>query len=266
MDKKLGKIIDMAWKHFNNFRNETIYINKELNNEQEVKKLIPNPSIPILWFGDLEEYTKSEKKIVTIAINPSNIEFKENNKSNSFSFVRYKGGEAIYNKEKLDINDKKVYCEILNRYFKDKPYRTWFNFYERILKYVEGSYYIDKAKNVAIHIDIQTPLSTEPTWGNIKDNDIKAKISSEGMEIWKSLMEYLKPDIALVSINQQTLNSAFNITMDKCTKEFKGTGNNYIREYKKNELTIISGVNMKGMPFGGMKEEFIKECFESIIK
>lgn len=264
MDKRLNGIIDMTWEHFNKFREQTINIEK--NENKEVKKLVPEQSIPILWFGDLEGYMKSERKVVTIAINPSNIEFKRSNKSKSFSFFRFKGGEEIYNKDKLNDNDKKFYYEILNRYFKDEPYKLWFNYYERILKYIQCSYYIGEGKNVAIHIDIQTPLSTEPTWGNIKDNDIKAKISSEGMEIWESLMEYLKPDIALVSINQQTLNSAFNISMDKCTKEFKGIGNNYIREYKKDKLTIISGLNMKGMPFGGMKEEFIKECLESIIK
>ena len=31
--------------------------------------------VPILWFGDMDAYWESEKKIVTVAVNPSKLEF-----------------------------------------------------------------------------------------------------------------------------------------------------------------------------------------------
>lgn len=34
-----------------------------------------DPSIPILYFGDLTAYENSPKRIVTVALNPSNVEF-----------------------------------------------------------------------------------------------------------------------------------------------------------------------------------------------
>ena len=32
---------------------------------------VVNPSIPILWFGDMKAYEESELKIVTVGLNPS---------------------------------------------------------------------------------------------------------------------------------------------------------------------------------------------------
>jgi hypothetical protein len=38
--------------------------------------IVPN-SIPIVWFGNVERYFKSELKIITVSLNPSDIEFKK---------------------------------------------------------------------------------------------------------------------------------------------------------------------------------------------
>ena len=46
------------------------------------------PSLPVLYFGDIKSYLKSEYKVVTAALNPSDIEFK-NSKEDEPSFFRF---------------------------------------------------------------------------------------------------------------------------------------------------------------------------------
>lgn len=50
------------------------YINKSFN-QIKLKAPITNPSIPVLYFGDLEVFKKSSIKIITVGLNPSHKEF-----------------------------------------------------------------------------------------------------------------------------------------------------------------------------------------------
>ena len=54
-------IIDKTFKYFYKFKDDDIVV---------------NPSLPILYFGDLKAYNESNRKILTVVINPSNNEFK----------------------------------------------------------------------------------------------------------------------------------------------------------------------------------------------
>ena len=38
---------------------------------------VVRPSIPILFFGDSEAYERSERRIITVGLNPSRLEFPE---------------------------------------------------------------------------------------------------------------------------------------------------------------------------------------------
>ena len=60
MDKILSDIINEYWCDYT---------------AHQEKKYIVSPSIPIIWFGDIEKYMRSKLKVVTIALNPSNREF-----------------------------------------------------------------------------------------------------------------------------------------------------------------------------------------------
>jgi hypothetical protein len=64
-------------KHMNT-KNEIIKLLKKCEEHYEVykdKKYIVKSSIPILFFGNIEEYFSSKIKIVTAATNPSDKEF-----------------------------------------------------------------------------------------------------------------------------------------------------------------------------------------------
>ena len=99
-------------------------LNRSLTHYRTVKqyKEVVSPAIPIVYFGNTEQYFKSKIKIVTVGKNPSFIEFcrNENQPYSFFRFPKWKAHE--------DLN------QALDSYFENKPYENWFNSYEAILK------------------------------------------------------------------------------------------------------------------------------------
>jgi len=66
MDKKISQLFE---KFIDDFLNK--------NDNALCNKHIVKNSIPIVYFGNSEEYKRSKRKIVTIGLNPSNNEFSE---------------------------------------------------------------------------------------------------------------------------------------------------------------------------------------------
>jgi hypothetical protein len=92
------------------------------------EKFMVIPSIPVLHFGDLKKFQKSKRKIVTVGLNPSLVEFEEN---------------------RFTINDGSG-CSItelenaLSNYFTMNPYSRWFNrSFEKFLQAFDASFYGD---------------------------------------------------------------------------------------------------------------------------
>tara|TARA_B100001173_G_scaffold279910_1_gene262995 strand:- start:2607 stop:3527 length:921 start_codon:yes stop_codon:yes gene_type:complete len=184
------KLLKKCEEHYELFKNKEIVL------DQIKKKYVVKQSIPILFFGDIEEYFSSKIKIVTAALNPSDKEFIDEDS---------KPIDRFPEKNKKDNN-----YTALKNYFKKKnnPYRDWFDeSFEPILEGIKSSYYSDKKgfSNRAIHTDICSPLATSPTWTDLnKDNRKDAdKLKKVGQEIWKELIEIIKPDIILVSVEEK---------------------------------------------------------------
>lgn len=155
-------------------------------NKNKTQEYIVNPSIPILFFGDLESYQKEKTKIITVGLNPSNTEFRLN-KEDNYSYVRFPDYDgSIYSLEKS-----------LNNYFKNVPYKRWFNSLEPLLNGIGYSFFPNKFNKV-IHTDICSPLATEPTWSKL-DNEITIYLQESGIDIWLKLIDELKPDIIIIS-------------------------------------------------------------------
>ena len=125
-------------------------------NKQNLHYVV-KPAIPIVWFGNMEKYESSPKKIVTIGINPSWKEFEEPR----FDMVDLTSDNAI---DKLR--------NTLNLYFEYNPY-DWFNNFEKVLPTLDASYYEKKATNTAIHIDIYSAIATNPIWRYLSDDEKK---------------------------------------------------------------------------------------------
>ena len=190
MDKKDPKELK-----FNNLIKKTIIHFNQFKNRNWVVK----PSIPILFFGNLENYKNSKLKIITVALNPSDKEFPITGKPR-FSFCP----------QNLTDEDVNQYIQTLSDYFEKsddhEPYDLWFNKQtERIMNEMNASYYIG-FKHMALHTDLCSPIATSPTWGDlektISSEDYK-QLKEEGYEIWLELMKLLKPDILLVSVDKK---------------------------------------------------------------
>ncbi len=148
---------------------------------------VVNPSLPILYFGDLDEYLTSPLKVVTVGKNPSDNEFRIK-RTDPYSFCRFKRWKP----HRANLIDT------LNPYFREAPL-SWFSCYEPVLNGMGCSYYSDKVNNRALHTDICSPIATNPTWSELNPSQ-QASLYLTGNKIWYQLIEELQPDILLVSV------------------------------------------------------------------
>lgn len=230
------------------------------------EEFVVRPSIPIIWFGDMDAYKKSDLKVVTVALNPSDREFKKSRSSDDISFFRFPRGEEIFNEDKLTENSCDVLYETLSNYFKTDPY-DWFDHFEKPLKCIGASYKTGtNIENIAIHIDAYTPVATAPTWGRLTKEQ-RQKISpdrGDTIKLFQSFLEYLSPDVILYSVSKDELYNIFGIdAKDDLEKEYGKKGCN-ISTYKYNNCLIISGRNFRGDPFSGFTDEFVSDTMEKI--
>ena len=152
--------------------------------------------IPILFFGDLKAYLASEKKIITVGLNPSDKEFTEERFNTQSNFLK----------------NPEDYLGSLSKYFKCNPYTGWFSSYDNLLKEFGSSFYSEE-KNTALHTDFITPLATSPTWTKLSKDILSEEtcnnIFVSGNKIWQLLIDILKPDFILGAIGQKHIKKAF---------------------------------------------------------
>lgn len=205
-------------------------------------------SIPIFWFGDLDQYSKSHIKIVTVGLNPSYKEFTEERFERS----------AIKSFYKRHMKVEQGYYKTLNGYFMLCPYEKWFANFEKVLR-MFGSSYGGKMKgglqfqNCALHIDLMSPFATYPTWGNLCD-DMQKRFKDETKGLFKELILLLKPDLIIISCSEELIGSVFRgVSKIKATGVLSKYvyGFNWAPRAKCHSVKVICGRNMRGTPFGG---------------
>lgn len=168
---------------------------------------VVNPSIPILYFGDLRAYAASALKIVTVGLNPSNVEFE-----------RQRFGIEV--QRCLEPNTLE---QALCGYFQLRPYSRWFDrAFETLLQPLGASFYGARypsrpppwwraQPNTALHTDIGTPLATDPTWSKLP-TEAKARLQATGRSLWMHLIKALEPDLILISVAPQHLKLLGNVS------------------------------------------------------
>ena len=209
---------------------------------------VVSPSIPVVWFGDIEKYQRSPKRILTIALNPSLKEFPQLPALPRFKIVDFSGSDAI-----------DALYTTLNHYFYDNPY-NWFDKYNRLMSVLNCSYggkYGDKS-NTAIHIDIYTAIATDPTFGPLTTSQ-KALI--QNTSLFNELFDLLNPDVTLISVNQVVFGQNFGDWNLTHTFPFPG---GKIKGYTKQNNKLIFGTNCRGLPFGGIPESDAKNAIATI--
>lgn len=230
-------------KEFNHIIQD--YIN-DFVRKQSLQYVV-KPSIPIVWFGDLEKYWQSKKKTVTVALNPSRNEFS----SSRFDIVDLHSANAT---EKL--------TKTLNNYFRWNPYR-WFRDFERILAMVGASYYENRSENIAVHIDIYSAIATDPIWSGLSPFQ-KKKICRT--DLFERLLEALNPDIILFSANQKVFHEIFyQFKCEKCAEDIHGKKGFFIRKYRFGDKILFSGRNLRGQPFGGLNDFEVQATMGALL-
>lgn len=257
-----------------------LYINKCWKDFLKKKSLsvVCNPSIPILWFGNYDEYVSSEKKILTVGLNPSSMEFKEKRSSTVFDVnIRFPAASTLVNKSVLTQQKIDLYKRAMNEYFSiGTDYWTWFESFENILSAFNASY---KLANIhrAIHVDIYTPIATNPTWGGLKKAHAKDKqaLLQNTEYNFEDFVDYLNPDIIIVSANADVVYNTFcnsqnqpctKINSDACLPQFEKPYYPYIRGYHLDNNRILIWVkNCRGKPLRGMNKTDINYRIQQIM-
>jgi len=108
----MESLIDEAWR---------------LYHESGPDSPVVKPSIPIVYFGDRERYLRSPIRVSTVALIPSRKEFPDADR-----FARFRPAETVYSGI-LDGRYRDEYVGALNAYFREKPSRSWFGWFEEVL-------------------------------------------------------------------------------------------------------------------------------------
>ena len=227
--------------------------------------VIPQNIIPIHWFGNRKAYKKSTVRVVTVGLNPSDKEFRENDNmpfSTKLRFPLYKKGKP----ETLEL--------ALNDYFKANPY-SWFKHFECVLNGMGVSYYdCQEYPYHALHTDICTPWATDPTWSKLSNKE-REELYAEGHKQWLNLIAKLKPDVIIASVARDYLAKLGIIDTQKefCKFDLTKDGKKRKRpemvwKYEFNGIPFING-RTRNTPFGSLSKEskhFVGEQIKKLMK
>jgi hypothetical protein len=160
-----------------------------------------SPSIPILYFGDYEAFRKSDRRIVTVGLNPGAIGFPENDPWQKF---------PAYNKSNS-------YQKAWNQYFQiERPKEQWFSDLDCMLHGFDASFYNGQT-NTALHTDLLSPVATAKPWSKLTSS-VKKELSEKGMHLWHDLISFLEPHIILISVAEQHLQKiSFGLVQEQQT-------------------------------------------------
>lgn len=229
------------------------------NDNPLCKGCIVKDSIPIVHFGNLENYQNSMRRILTIGLNPSNNEFTEKR----FEIIDFKKGNERDNIERLHST--------LNKYFEVNPYNKWFYNNEFVLNVLGATYYENPVYDTgfenydkAVHIDIYSSIATDPTWGKLNGS---VKSEMQNIVLFSELLQYLNPDIILVSFNRDIFNQCF-YEYDFAEARFQNKDSPtqfYLKKYVHSSGTqLLWGYNYKGKAFA-LSHSFIKDNVPEMI-
>ena len=217
-------------------------------------------TIPIERFGNKPLYESSKIRIVTVGLNPSGKEFRNNNEEQfrtDLRFPDYKGNDTLNT--------------AYNNYFKNNPY-SWFKSFECILNGLDASYYSEKGMpNRVLHTDICSPWATDPTWSKLPNQEKKNLMENEhGFEQWKQLIRQLKPDIILFSIPEEYIKK---LDLENERSVFVTISNDKKGVPRKKSVVIEKGVYGRSLaifgrtwnvPFGALGEDQKKDLGQKI--
>ncbi len=184
----LVKQVDTAWRIYEAHAQEDFVV---------------SPSMPILYFGDALSYSRSERKVVTVGLNPSYREFGSQSQGYTIGLRFALASNIITSRTMSNEQFCDCYQQSLNQYFEANPYWTWFRNFEPLLNALGTDYRSNLATSGrALHTDICSPLATFPTWSKLKGT-ARSLLLEDGLVLWTDLVRELSPDVILVSVGRE---------------------------------------------------------------
>jgi len=213
---------------------------------------------PIAYFGDVNAYSNSDIRVITVGLNPSHREFGD---KRGERFPDTVVSNRTLTRETPWLNS--VYGRDLNRYFDESrnPYKGWFDpAFKSVLSGLGASFYqsAGDAPSRAIHTDLLSPIATDPTWSGLFQQNPKlyGKLVQEGVSLWQRLVEILQPDIIIASMQRSNLHHLrLNLLGEpealSCVSEKKGRTSAKVQTFVLNRgrrgLLLTGGAGRKPM-------------------
>ncbi len=219
---------------------------------------------PVAYFGDVNAFSDSDIRVITVGLNPSHREFGDKRGErfpDSVLSTRTQTSEATWLQS--------IYGRDLNRYFDDhrNPYKGWFDAaFKGVLSGLGASFYegAPGAPSRAIHTDLFSPIATDPTWSGLykQNRALYDKLVEEGVALWEQLVELLQPDIIVASMQRDNvprlgLNLIGESEVLSCVSEKKGRTCAMVQPYVlhggRRGLLLTGGAGRK--PMNGFSPE-----------
>jgi len=159
----------------------------------EPQMFIVPQSTPVIYFGN---YDKA--RACTISLNPSKKEFVDNKDNLLVGKKERLCSRLRLNKKDADClsnSDADIIIDCCNNYFRNNPYRNWFNKYEYMIKKFGYSYFND----TCVHLDL-VQWSTSPFWDGL-DDKIKAIHLKNDLPVLEYLLNNKKFEIIFLNGN-----------------------------------------------------------------
>ena len=227
---------------------------KDYRDKLENEKVAPciraaGATLPVVWFGDSAAYFRSKRRIVTVAINPSHVEFGANP-------PRFDQAALV------EGNNVERLRRTLDAYFRTNPYMRWFRHFERVLEMLGASYgdYIG-SRDIALHIDMYSAIATNPTWRGL-DAETKNLLRASGVDLFSRLLDELKPHLVLCSVAQAVRKAVLSEFGDKPLRmDSEGGDPHATLELfrRKDGVRLLSGTNYRGQPFSRITTNWLRD-------
>jgi hypothetical protein len=191
---------------------------------------ITKGTTPVVYFGKYDS-----AKSCTISINPSDREFcDKQGEILCDTKARLCSRKQLCKKdtEVLNKNEAESVIQFCNEYFQRRPYRSWFDKYERLLNHFDLSYY----NGSVVHLDL-VQWATTPFWNKI-DPDIRKQLLEEDLPFLQKLLEKGFETIFLngkTVVNEVCKHLKINLK-EIVIKEENMAFSVYIGEYKKSKV------------------------------
>ena len=238
-NSQLQSLLARCWNENNKIQN---------NPGDPLHPIVVPGSIPVLWFGDLEAYSASPKRVVTVGINPSRKEF------GALSEKVFTPAPTLRFPLPLSpaVPDFKDYVKAMGAYYRTNPLKSWFWPNEAALNACGATYggamtssLGAGATSTGLHIDVKAPLATNQ-WGKLLPGE-QDELSRRFGGLFYELVQALDPEVLIIPVKLSVYLPSFKGTVLSTSTVSLSKGDRHVVKYEGvlcgKKRTLIEGWN-----------------------